>query len=87
MEKIKICTGYKFGNKILKEMPADLSVYRQCQPIYKTFSGWADGYDKVKDYQKLPVNMKKYLSFIATELATPIEIVSIGPEREATILK
>lgn len=82
---IKVCTGYKINSKIIKEMPADLEIYEKCKPIYKTFPGWI--IDKhPKKYSELPSNMKKYLSFIEKELNIPIEIISVGPERNATIL-
>ncbi len=87
LSEVKICTGYKYKGKILKEMPADLSVYEKCQPVFKTFTGWSADYHKTRDYQKLPINMKKYLDFIEKDLGVPIEMVSVGPERNDTILK
>lgn len=87
ISKIKVCVGYRCGSKILREMPADLSVYEKCQPIYKVFAGWQSGYSKVREYKKLPLTMRKYLDFIASELSVPIELLSIGAERNATIIK
>jgi len=87
LDKIKVCTGYRIGKKIIKEMPADLTVYEKCKPIYKEFSGWGKGTSSCKTYGKLPLNMRKYLSFIEKESGVPIEIVSVGPERQATIVK
>jgi len=85
--EIKICTAYRVGKKIIKEMPADLSVYEKCQPIYKSFRGWSVQRNKETNYMDLPVNMKRYLAFIEKELKVRIEMVSIGAEREATIIK
>ncbi len=107
LKKIKVCTGYRVGQKTLKEMPADLSVYERCRPVYKTFRGWdvrisrskipafakasagkKDQRSKIiKKYGRLPINMRRYLEFIEKELGVPIEIVSVGAEREATIIK
>lgn len=86
LPKIKVCTGYKVGRKILKEMPADLTVYEKCQPVYKILSGWPSGYKKPKLYRQLPLNLRRYLDFIAQELSVPIEMVSVGPERNDTII-
>ena len=83
---IKVCTGYKVGSKVIKEMPADLTVYNKAKPIYKTFKGWGD-IGKVKKYNKLPVNARKYLEYIEKEVGIPIRVVSIGPERNETIIK
>jgi len=97
--------AYKVGNKIIREMPADLAVYEKCRPIYRSFAGWQDTRylpeadpsltDKLQinhkqqttNYKQLPVNMRKYLAFIEKEVNVPIEMVSVGAEREATIIK
>ena len=73
-------------NKILKDMPADLTVYRACKPVYKVFPGWKNGYGDVTKYSQLPKNLRKYVEFIARDLKVPIDMVSIGPEREKTIV-
>jgi len=84
-KEMKICVAYQVGRKIIKEMPADLLLYEKCRPVYKLFKGWP--VQPLRDYQKLPLNMKKYLNFIEQELKVPIEMVSVGAEREATIIK
>jgi len=97
LKKVKVCTAYRAGKKIIKEMPADLLVYERCQPIYRIFKGWSTqgttnnqqdtNKSQISNYKQLPLNMRKYLSFIEKELGVPIEIVSVGAEREATIVK
>ena len=101
LDEIKVCTGYRVGQKILKEMPADLSVYERCRPIYKIFKGWGihentktplgSARDRRKHenkfYKQLPLNMRRYLEFIEKELNVPIEMVSVGAERNATIIR
>ncbi len=86
IKEIKICANYKTSNKTIQEMPADLDLYEKCKPVYKTFKGWKLG-KNIKKYQDLPINMRKYLEFIEKQLSIPIEIVSIGPSRNQTILK
>ncbi len=86
LKEVKLCVAYQVGKKIIKELPADLSVYDRCQPIYKTFKGWKMSGKKLS-YARLPLNMKKYLRFIAKEINVPIAMVSVGPERNATIIK
>jgi len=85
-KEIKVCTAYRIGKKIIREMPADLAVYEKCRPVYRTFKGWKI-LGQPKKYFQLPINMKKYLQFIEKSLAVPIEMVSIGAERGATIIK
>ena len=87
LKEVKVCSGYRYGKKLLKEMPADLSVYEKCRPVYQSFSGWQAQDTQPKIYRQLPVNMRKYLSFIEKDLGVPIELVSVGAERQATVLK
>ncbi len=84
---IQVCVAYRCGKQLLREMPADLTVYEKCQPVYRTFAGWKGGYGKVRSRRQLPLNLRRYLSFIEAEVGVPIELVSIGPGRESTIVR
>jgi adenylosuccinate synthase len=59
--------------------------YAKCKPVYKTFKGWNEDISKISTYSKLPVNCKKYVSFIKNELHTPISYISVGNDRIKTI--
>jgi len=87
VSEIKVCVAYSYRGKRLTELPADISVYEQCKPVYKVLKGWPAHYKKVRQYNKLPVAMKNYLRFIEQEVRVSIEMVSIGPERNETIIK
>jgi adenylosuccinate synthase len=93
LDEIKVCIAYKVGRKLIKEMPADLEVYEKCLPVYKIFRGWNDvrrrtsHVTRYTSYKSLPLNMRKYLSFIEKELGVPVELVSVGADRRATIIK
>ncbi|MBU1131227.1 adenylosuccinate synthase [Patescibacteria group bacterium] len=102
-EEVKVCVAYRVGQKVIKEMPADLSIYEKCRPVYRSFPGWKiqdttnkkqtsskfqiTNKSQIPNYKQLPQNMRKYLEFIEKEIRVPIEMVSIGAEREATIIK
>ena len=74
-------------------MPASLSKMRVAKPIYKTLDGWNDiNNDQVnhlcnKGYDALPDTMKQYIDFIEKEVDCPITIISLGRERNQTILR
>ncbi len=87
LPEIKVCTSYKYKNKILKEIPADIEIYEKCQPIYKTFKGWEGSYTKNGKYKNLPVNMRLFIEYISKSLQTPIHIISTGPDREHAVFK
>ncbi len=92
-KKIKICTAYKIGKKIVEEMPASLTELRRAKPIYKIVPGWPTISEKEKHrllaagYAALPATMKKYIEFVEKEAGCRVSIISLGPKREETILR
>ena len=86
IEKLKICVAYKYKGNILKNFTTNMKVLQNCEPVYEEFDGWWDDITKVKAYDKLPNNAKKYLRRIEDLLQVPISIISIGPKREQTIV-
>ncbi|MFL0195085.1 adenylosuccinate synthase [Clostridium sp. WILCCON 0269] len=85
LEKVKVCTGYKFNGKIIDYVPASLQDLAKCEPIYEEFDGWDESIQDAKTYDDLPENAKKYLDKIAEFTNTKISIVSVGPGRDQTI--
>lgn len=86
IEKIKVCVGYEIDNKEYTYIPASLSDYARSKPIYKEFDGWMCDITKIRQYDQLPENCRKYLEFIAEFTNTRISLVSVGPDRENNII-
>lgn len=86
IETIKICTGYEYDGKIIKDFPASNEELLKYNPIYEKFSGWDLNISKCKSYSKLPKNTKKYIEAIEELTGVPTSIISIGPDRDETIL-
>jgi len=88
-DEIKICTAYKDtrNGEIYKTYPTDIYMHKYLEPIYETHSGWGKDITQIKKYEDLPLNTKKYLSRLEKLLECPISIVSVGPDREQTIIK
>jgi len=83
--KIKYCKSYKLDDgKVIDYLPNDLS---KVQPIYEEINGWNEDITNIKNYNELPANTKKYLETIENYLKVKIDIVSVGPGREQTIIK
>jgi adenylosuccinate synthase len=85
-KEIKLCTGYRYGGKVYKDMPADLQILENCEPVYETFKGWTAPTTGITSYQKLPPQAKRYLARIEEVSACPIAIISTGSKREDTIV-
>lgn len=86
-EKIKICTGYKLGDKVIQNFPASLKDLSKCEPIYEELEGWSEDISEAKSFEELPENAKKYIEKIEELIEIPVKIVSIGPKRSETIVR
>ncbi|SHI99810.1 Adenylosuccinate synthetase [Clostridium amylolyticum] len=85
LEKIKVCTGYKFDGKVIDYFPASLEDLAKCEPIYEEFQGWGEEIEEARSYEELPENAKIYLKKIEEFTGTKVAIVSVGPKRDQTI--
>jgi len=86
LEEIKICVGYKYKNKIMKNFTTNIEALDSCEPIYEELPGWKENLDDIKRFDELPENAKKYLKRIEELLGIPVCIVSVGPERNQTLV-
>ncbi len=84
--EIKVCTGYRYKGRKLKEMPPDVETLAQIEPEYKTLPGWRKPTPGIRDVKELPPAARDYLNFISEQIEVEIGMISTGPEREATIV-
>ena len=85
-DEIKMCTAYKINGELIDEIPASLKVLAQVEPVYETFAGWKTDISKIRRYEDLPVNARKYLERMAEVTGIKLGIVSVGPNRDQTIV-
>ncbi len=85
-EQIKLCVGYRYKDRIFYEMPSQISVLDQCEPIYELFSGWRKPTTDISSYSQLPREAQTYLNRIAELTQCPIDIISTGSKRDQTII-
>jgi adenylosuccinate synthase len=86
LEKIKICISYKHKNKIIKDFSSNVEILENCEPIYEEMPGWKEKLDNINKFNDLPENAKKYIKRIEELMEIPVCIVSIGPERNQTLV-
>ena len=85
-DEIKICTGYRYKNDILKSFPPDIQVLEECRPEYETVKGWKQSTSDIREYNDLPVLAKDYLNRLSDLVKTEISVISTGPDRAQTIV-
>ncbi len=82
-ETIKVCTSYKVDGVETDQAPFDIAA--EIEPVYTEFSGWKKGLTGIREESELPQEFKNYIKFMEDYLGVPISIISLGPDREATI--
>ncbi len=83
---LKICDGYRYQGRVLKEFPSSVDVLNACEPVYETVKGWKEDISAIKKFAKLPANARKYLQKIEKLTGVKIIMVSVGPDREQQFL-
>lgn len=81
--KIKVCVAYELDGKRIDYMPSDM---QNVKPIYEEIDGW-DSVVGIKDFDKLPINAKKYIEKIEEITSVKVGIISTSPERADTIIR
>ena len=85
-EKIKVCTGYKHRGKEIDFFPSDEIVLSEIEPIYEEFNGWNESTYNVDSIEKINSNAKEFIKNLEKIIGIPIDIISTGPSRKATII-
>ena len=86
-DKIKICTAYKMGDKIINNFPASLEDLAKCEPVYEELDGWNEDLTNIEKFEDLPENAKKYIARIEELVGVNVDLVSVGPNRTQTIIR
>ncbi len=87
LDRINICTGYRCGGSLLDDFPTDLSVLRQCEPVYETMPGWKEDLSAVTAYEALPLAARNYVSRLEELTGVEMCMVSVGVQRAQNILR
>ena len=82
---IKACVAYKVNGVETPDFPYDIE--SGIEPVYKELPGWQTDMTKFTSEEQFPEAFKNYIKFLEEQLETPITIISIGPDREQTIVR
>lgn len=86
LDEILVCTAYKLDdNSVVTEYPVSPGKLYQATPIYESLEPWSEDLTKARSWQDLPPTAQKYIQFLQRELETPIDVVSVGPNRQQTL--
>lgn len=84
-DSIKVCTAYKVAGETIDYFPFEAG--DDIEPVYTEFKGWKQSISGVRTYSELPAELKQYISYIESETGCPVKIISVGPDRDQTIIR
>ena len=85
-DTIKVCTAYNIDGQTTTDFPFDIDSVK-IDPVYKEFKGWKSDLTKMTSESQFPREFADYIKFIEKETGVPVKIVSVGPDRTATIVR
>ncbi|MCX5992061.1 MAG: adenylosuccinate synthase [Chloroflexi bacterium] len=82
---IKICIGYKVNGQTINQFPSSSLLLERCQPVYEEVPGWQSPTAHLRRFGDLPPLAQSYVRKLENLVGCPIDIISVGPQREETI--
>jgi adenylosuccinate synthase len=86
LDEIKICSAYRINGQRVTQFPPHVDDLRIAEPEFETLPGWSEELSGVRSEADLPEAARRYIARIGELLGRPVTIVSVGPDREETIL-
>jgi len=87
LDEVKVCVAYRIGDRTVEYFPASIEELNNAKPVLRTFKGWKQQLSNATNYQEFPAAARDYVDFIESYCETPIDVVSVGYERKATIIR
>jgi adenylosuccinate synthase len=87
LPEIRVCVGYEIDGRRVDRWPASAEEVGRARPIYERFPGWAEEIHEARTPEDLPSNARSYVDALEDIAGVPITIVSVGPERNQTVVR
>jgi len=87
LSEIKACVAYRIGDKVVEDFPSSIPDLNNAKPVLRSFPGWKKSLADRLTYEEFPEEAMDYIEFIERFCETPINIVSVGYDRKATIIR
>jgi len=85
MDTVKLAVAYRIGGKEVRNFPANTNALQGCEIVYESFPGWTEDISVARRFDQLPQNARRFVTALEKLLRIPIECISVGNSREATI--
>ena len=84
LPELKVCNAYKIDGKEKSYVPFQMNRV-SIEPLYKSLKGWNKDISGISEFEKLPVEMKEYISYLDNFLGVPVKFISNGPGRDQLV--
>ncbi|MDE6375352.1 MAG: adenylosuccinate synthetase, partial [Alistipes sp.] len=84
-DTIRVATAYEVDGSRTSEFP--YSIDGDLKPLYTDFEGWKCDLRGCRSYDEFPAAFRRYVEFIERETGVPVRIISVGPDRDETIIR
>lgn len=84
-EQIGICVGYKLGDETITDFPPSTDLVSRLIPIIEYLPGWKEDLTQIKSIKDLPLNAINFINYVSQNAGCPIDVVSVGPDRDQTL--
>jgi adenylosuccinate synthase len=86
LDEVRIAVAYELDGYRLNYFPTDAFLLERCRPVYETLPGWRQDISSAQDLADLPSAARRYIDRLGELLGVPVGVISVGPDREQTIL-
>jgi len=87
LDHVQVCTAYKYRGSHLPYFRADMDILAEVEPVYETLPGWRGNISGCRKFGELPPEAQQYIKRIEQLIGAPINMVSVGPERSAMLIR
>ena len=87
LPEIRVATAYRVAGKLTHDFPMTLDEVARAEPVYETFPGWREDISAVRRFEDLPDAARRYVERVGALAGVPVQLISVGPGRDETIVR
>jgi adenylosuccinate synthase len=87
LPEIPVATAWRIDGKLVHDFPMTLEEVERAEPVYEAMPGWPEDITGAREFAALPDNARRYVERIQALVGVPIDVISVGPDRDQTIAR
>jgi adenylosuccinate synthase len=87
LDTVRVCVAYEIDGQLCKDFPTSQAAFARAVPIYEDHAGWQTDISDIRRFEDLPTEAKAYIERLEVLCGVPVTIISVGPDRDQTIMR